>query len=71
MHEITHTGGEPYECNQCDKAFVSWSSLKLKRTHIHIKEEPCECNQCGKTLACISSLQNTEKKTYCRKTLLM
>ena len=40
QHEKTHTGGKPYQCNICDKFFVTSDELRIhKKIHYEQKQK--------------------------------
>ncbi|XP_056449608.1 zinc finger protein 721-like isoform X2 [Gadus chalcogrammus] len=47
IHRRTHTGEEPYGCDQCVKRFTKSSHLK-EHMRTHSGEEPYRCDQCLK-----------------------
>lgn len=47
-HAITHTGVMPFQCSQCDKAFVVQDELKRHITLQHNKGKQKPCPRCGR-----------------------
>lgn len=47
-HAITHTGVMPFQCTQCDKAFVVQDELKRHITLQHNKGKQKPCPHCGR-----------------------
>lgn len=48
VHAITHTGVMPFQCTQCDKAFVVQDELKRHITLQHNKGKQKPCPHCGR-----------------------
>ena len=46
-HQKIHTGIKPYQCNQCDKAYIEKGKLLIHQ-RIHTGIKPYQCNQCDK-----------------------
>ena len=46
-HERKHTGGKPFKCKQCNKAFSVAGNLKLHE-RIHTGEKPFKCKNCDR-----------------------
>lgn len=48
VHQRTHTGEKPYQCNEYGNAFYHKPALTVHQ-RIHTGERPYECTKCGKT----------------------
>ena len=46
-HLMAHTVQKPYQCSDCDKAFLANSNLKI-HVKTHTGEKPYKCSQCDK-----------------------
>jgi|SRR3954466_3483162 uncharacterized Zn-finger protein len=68
MHERTHTGLKPLQCEHCGKRFSESSNLsKHRRMHQAEKEKKgykCDFAGCGKAFVRFASLKNHRKEAH-------
>lgn len=68
MHERTHTGIKPLQCEHCGKRFSESSNLsKHRRMHQEEKEKKsykCDFAGCGKAFVRFASLKNHKKEAH-------
>ena len=67
-HLYEHTGMKSYQCNQCDKTFLTHSDLEMHK-HEHTGESTYQCNQCSKAFSIQSDMkkhmyEHTGEKPY-------
>ena len=65
---LMHSGGKPYECDQCEYSSKTAQNLKTHKL-THSGEKPCACDQCkySSTLALAQALRlrrDPVKKIY-------
>ena len=58
----TNTAKKPYQCTQCNKAFIQPSHL-TKHIRTHTGEKPYQCTQCNKAFNQLSNL-TTHLRTH-------
>ncbi|XP_057562132.1 zinc finger protein 445-like isoform X1 [Hippopotamus amphibius kiboko] len=56
----SHTTEEPYQCNQCGKAFRNHSFLLIHQ-RVHTREKPYKCRECGKSFRWSSNLSRHQR----------
>ena len=64
---LTHSGGKPYECDQCKYSSKTAQNFKTHKL-IHIGEKLCACDQCFQNG---SKSQNTQTNSQWRKALCL
>src|SRR3954467_1201119 len=68
MHERTHTGLKPLQCEHCGKRFSESSNLsKHRRMHQAEKEKKgykCDIAGCSKAFVRFASLKNHKKEAH-------
>ena len=48
---VDHLRIRPFECGQCQKAFIEKNSLDRHIKLVHLKIKPHECSKCKKTFS--------------------
>lgn len=66
IHQRTHTGEKPYNCEICNTAFSQSSSLNTHKQLKHSNQKPYNCNICGKTFA-IKNYLTVHLRTHSRE----
>jgi uncharacterized Zn-finger protein len=68
MHERTHTGLKPLQCEHCGKRFSESSNLsKHRRMHEEERDKKsyrCDVVGCGKAFVRLASLKNHKKEAH-------
>ena len=67
---LTHSGGKPYECDQCKYSSKTAQNLKTHKL-THSGEKPCACDQCKYSSKTAQNLKHTNLHTVAKSLMLV